>query len=91
MTTNNDLHDSLNLIYNFEKKATWWRYAGGLPLTWQHRPENDIKKQGICQIRHEKMRGVRPAFESCFDNKILSICTNHKKKNENRVDPCLVK
>ena len=54
--------------------------CGWTPLTSQHGPENNHKRQCICQIRHQKMRVVWPVFESCFDNKILSICTNHNKK-----------
>ena len=36
------------------------------PLTSQHRPENDLKRQCICQIRHEKMRVAHPVFQICL-------------------------
>ena len=36
------------------------------PLTSQHRPENDHKRQCICQIRHEKVRVVCPVFQICL-------------------------
>ena len=36
------------------------------PLTSQHRPENDHKRQCICQIKHEKMRVVHPVFQICL-------------------------
>ena len=58
----------------------WWWYAGGLPLTSQHGPENDHKRQCICQIRHEKMRVVHPVFESCFDNNILFYAHKSQQK-----------
>ena len=40
--------------------------CGWTPLTSQYRPENDHKRQCICQIRHEKMKGVRPIFQICL-------------------------
>ena len=40
--------------------------CGWTPLTSQHRPENDHERQCICQIRYEKMRGVRLAFQICL-------------------------
>ena len=64
--------------------------CGWTPSDVTASPENDHKRQCICQIRHKKMKVVRPVFESCFDNKFclyVQIIT----KNENRVDPCLVK
>ena len=36
------------------------------PLVSHHRPENDQKRQCICQIRHQKMRVVCPVFQICF-------------------------
>ena len=36
------------------------------PLTSKNRPENDYKRQCICQIRHKKMRVVRPVFQICL-------------------------
>ena len=36
------------------------------PLTSHHRPENNHKRQCICQIKHEKMRGVRSVFQICL-------------------------
>ena len=70
-----------------KKQTTWWWYAGGLPLTSQHRLENDHKRQCICQIRHEKMRGVRPVFRSCFDNNILFYVRKSKQNMKNRWTP----
>ena len=66
-----------------KKQTTWWWYVGGLPLTSQHGPENDHKRQCICQIRHEKMRGVRLVFRSCFANNILFYVRKSKQNMKN--------
>ena len=36
------------------------------PLTSQHRPENDHKRQCISQIRHQKMRVFHRVFQICL-------------------------
>ena len=40
--------------------------CGWTPLASQHQPENDYKRQCICQIRHQKMRVVQPVFQVCL-------------------------
>ena len=40
--------------------------CGWNPLMSQNQPENDHKRQCICQIRHQKMRVVHPVFQICL-------------------------
>ena len=40
--------------------------CGWTPLRSQHRPENDHKRQCICQKMHQKMRVVRPVLQICL-------------------------